>query len=211
MKIELTLPKTAFIGAALCAPKNDVRYYLQGVCLQIRDNHIYTIATDGLHLIAQHHGSAISNCGKHLDDLEIIIPLDAIKSIKKPGKKDLPNLIVTIDLVNNFYMLGNIVFTPIEGKYPDWRRVLPDQIKIRPHEDQPNVQVNTHLLNNLETAFLTIRGLNPKSMDARCALVKDTIDPATPIILHDCQNDLMGVVMPVRLKNESTWKGLFKP
>lgn len=99
------------IAAAInTAASKDIRFYLNGVFVQ---NNI-VVATDG------HCLSAFKTVESASYLPEFIIPLDAAKIIAK-----LKAQLVTVKLLDdNRIDIGGVVFAPIEGRFPDWRRVM---------------------------------------------------------------------------------------
>lgn len=103
--------------------QQDVRYYLNGLMLEIAPNHIVTVATDG-------HRLAISK--ETLDtgiseQRQIIIPRKGVNELSKlledsdePVKLQLGDNLIKVTL-------GDITFTSklIDGKFPDYNQVLP--------------------------------------------------------------------------------------
>lgn len=112
------LQRTAFSMA-----QQDVRYYLNGMLLEIQDGNIRTVATDG-HRLALYTLSApvINN-----DILQVIIPRKAVMELMRL----LQDADDEVDLLigkNHIQVVGpNFTFTSklIEGKFPDYDRVLP--------------------------------------------------------------------------------------
>jgi DNA polymerase-3 subunit beta len=127
--MKLSLKKSTLEAALLCAAVNDVRYYLKGAQIEILNDsgiwQVITTATDG---------HVLFNKIDYLTDTEpfnkvpesavnFVIPNDAIKAaIKNADKKA---RFLTLEYSNNKYILENVIFTPIDGKYPDYRRVIP--------------------------------------------------------------------------------------
>lgn len=103
--------------------QQDVRYYLNGLMLEIGPQHIVTVATDG-------HRLAFSK-----EELETGIPEVRQIIIPRKGVNELSKLledsdeIVKVQLGDNLIKitLGDITFTSklIDGKFPDYNQVLP--------------------------------------------------------------------------------------
>ncbi len=106
-----------------CMAQQDVRYYLNGLLLEISKDRLCAVATDG-------HRLALSELGGHFDVTEtrqIILP--------KKGVNELARLLedssdpVKIKLSENHIRieLGDIIFTSklIDGKFPDYQQVIP--------------------------------------------------------------------------------------
>jgi DNA polymerase-3 subunit beta len=102
-------------AAAIVASKEAVRYYLNGVAIQANDKGVFIVATDG-------HRACVFRQSKTGTPLDIIIPLAAINALKT--KEDTVELRKINDVQ---YMIGNIAFEPIDGTFPDWRRIVPKE------------------------------------------------------------------------------------
>lgn len=89
----------------LAAGKKDVRYYLNGV--HVNSQHI--VGTDGHRLHAIAHG------GDWPHD-PVTIPSDVVELAVKAK---------TLELTLTPQSLGAISYKPLDGRYPDYQRVLP--------------------------------------------------------------------------------------
>jgi DNA polymerase-3 subunit beta len=131
------------IKALLTAmPKSDIRYYLVGALIDVRESDVTLVATDGLMLLA---------VPVHPDNIESTIPpgqyiipratLEAVKPAKA-GRTTLPikvsvnvpaltqdpdRLGVMLKHVPTITLEGATTATtaPVDGVYPNWRKVLP--------------------------------------------------------------------------------------
>lgn len=100
----------------------DIRYYLNGVYLQNSSDGFYAVATNG-------HALACAKLGDRLegDDFEIIIQNAAAKIIASCKDRlglDLEHENATKQLSIKTQE-GTQILKSIEGKYPDWRRIIP--------------------------------------------------------------------------------------
>jgi DNA polymerase-3 subunit beta len=115
--LKRMIEKTQFAMA-----QQDVRYYLNGMLLEISKGEIKTVATDG-------HRLALSKSGGLPTDLDIqvILPRKAVIELARL-LKDTENE-VKIELNNNYIkiLLENAVFTSklIDGRFPEYQRVMP--------------------------------------------------------------------------------------
>lgn len=130
MNTIITLPIKDLFAVSHFAAKKDVRYYLNGIAL----NRGHVVATNG------HYMAAIPvNCLS--DDIDIIIPNDILnlflKGISTTDKKTEKDVEIHLDKTNNYYFLKfqeiEISFKPIDGTFPDWKRIMPaDDLEIEP-------------------------------------------------------------------------------
>lgn len=111
----------------------DIRYYLNGVCLQNDSNGFFAVATDG-------HVLAYAKLGDKLgDDFEIILQNSTVKIIaacKDISGIDLEHNSATSD-VSIRTQEGTQTLKALGGKYPDWRRVVPQDDTAQIDNGQP--------------------------------------------------------------------------
>jgi hypothetical protein len=120
----LNIQKNHLKAALSCASKKDLRFYLMGVLLECASNgDLHIVGCDGYTLFAGLvRAQNINWTGEAKPGpWKMIIPADAIKQALKSDKNDF----LTLTLVGtDTYQLGNsTVFKPIDGSFPDWRRV----------------------------------------------------------------------------------------
>jgi DNA polymerase-3 subunit beta len=117
--LKNTIDKTQFAMA-----QQDVRYYLNGMLIELDQNKLLTVATDGHRLALS---SMILNTSMSEDLLQVIIPrkgvLEASKLLSSIEGE------ATVSLNNNHIRinLGQFVFTSklVDGRFPDYGKVLP--------------------------------------------------------------------------------------
>jgi DNA polymerase-3 subunit beta len=103
--------------------QQDVRYYLNGVLFVIEDNQFRAVATDG-HRLAYNAITIAENSEK----LEIIIPRKAITELSKllsDGNEEIEIEFSGQQLKATFSGI-ELVTKLIEGKFPDYQRVIPN-------------------------------------------------------------------------------------
>lgn len=142
--MKITLDHSIIKALLICAAKHDVRYYLKGVCVDARaDGTLVLVATDGHRLLAYPIIGGV-NSVENLAPGEYIIPREALEVVKpaKAGRIVLPIHIdivtapdtpdpervgVTIKGKTTITVTGatSTVTAPIDGKFPDWRRIVP--------------------------------------------------------------------------------------
>lgn len=114
MTAVTTLPVDLLRAALVCCSTEETRYYLNGVCIT-PSGHI--VSTDGHRLFAGRYANAPV-------EGDIIIPLDAVKKALTGYK------LTDIELrdarkTGGPCSLGTVIFTPVDGTFPDWKRILP--------------------------------------------------------------------------------------
>ena len=120
MQINIRLLK----AAAFAISKDAMRYYLNGVCLQADEkNGVILIATDGHRLLAFRDSETWEG-----EPINVIIPSDVIASIKLNKYYDEGELTQDGDKWSLEYAgAPGITFKMIDGTFPDWRRVVPNE------------------------------------------------------------------------------------
>lgn len=120
--------------ASHAAAIRDVRYYLNGVLFEFRGAALALVGTDG-HRMAY---VELDNHDSQLPDTDMIVPGDSVKLLLAAFKA---NSTGTIDFELDSEKLlirgagGQAIHcSPIEGKYPDWRRVCKSDKKPVPTE-----------------------------------------------------------------------------
>lgn len=128
-RLSVTLPqgefKAVLNATAFAIAIQDVRYYLNGMLLEITADRVRTVATDG------HRLSLADVPGKSevTEAVQSILPRKAVQELQRllePRADD-----IRVCLTDKFIRVdnGRIQFTSnlIDGKFPDYRRVVPTQ------------------------------------------------------------------------------------
>ena len=106
-----------------CMANQDVRYYLNGLLLELRDGGLRTVATDGHRLALCDVSCSIIPA----DISQIIVPRKAVMELSRLLQND--ETVCQLQLNSNFLRitLGDVVFTTklIDGRFPDYERVIP--------------------------------------------------------------------------------------
>ena len=120
MKILLKI--STLKAAAICAAKNDIRYYLNGVCIDVRtDSKLVIVGTDGNVMFIGVDDYEGEWNGKQE---QIIIPIKTVKHVLKNCNKELIHIVLK-SLLDGEMLLDKYAFKPIDGKYPDYKKVIP--------------------------------------------------------------------------------------
>lgn len=113
-----SLSRTSFAMA-----QQDVRYYLNGVMIELLENQIRCVATDG-HRLALNDAVVPGQAG---DGSQVIIPRKGVQELLRvlPDSEEL----ATVELTANHIRvsLPDVRFTSklIDGRFPDYQRVIP--------------------------------------------------------------------------------------
>ena len=119
-KLKQLIDKTSFSMA-----QQDVRYFLNGVCLEIHGNRLCAVATDG------HRMSVCSmEIEQEIDEpRQIIIPRKAVLEISRLLSDQSEGSEVTLQIGQSHikFLFPSLVFSAklIDGSYPDYMHVIP--------------------------------------------------------------------------------------
>lgn len=123
LNIKESLLKRLIEKTQFAMAQQDVRYYLNGMLLEISKGEIRTVATDG-HRLA--HSQATDAVNKDVD-IQVILPRKAVIELGRLLKDQ--DTEIKIELNNSYIkiLLENSVFTSklIDGRFPEYQRVMP--------------------------------------------------------------------------------------
>jgi len=125
--MKITIDYAIIKALLTAAPKKDMRYYLNGICVDATKDTVVLVATDGHMMISfPISADAIEDRinGQFIIDR---VDLDAIKPAKA-GKHTLPLIIEVDDKGYTISGATKAVNTLVDGKFPDWRRVVPQTL-----------------------------------------------------------------------------------
>ncbi len=115
----VNIERKALAAAIISAPKSDVRYYLNGLLLEVNyDGFVIVVGTDGHRMTV----CLSATTGDTNEPFNIIVPHEVISNVLKVNKSSHVTLVIDGDS----HTLGGLPFTPVDGKYPDWRRTIPN-------------------------------------------------------------------------------------
>lgn len=125
---SLTVPgnvvKTILAKSSFAMAVQDVRYYLNGLLLELSPNVLRTVATDG-HRLSMASQSIDSPETK---PMQVILPRKAVMSLTRLLSDD--ETVCSLSLTDNHFRadFGDIQFTAklIDGRFPDYRKVIPE-------------------------------------------------------------------------------------
>lgn len=110
----ITINFPEFIGASLCAAKNDIRFYLNGIF----------ISKDGDVVGNNGHIMFAGKCVNDYEDTDVIIQVKG----KYPSKFNFVTIDTDTKLANfcdkDGQSLCMLQFDIIDGRYPNWKRVM---------------------------------------------------------------------------------------
>lgn len=103
-------------AALVTAGNKDVRYYLNAIYVEVEADFIRVVSTDGSHLSVFHN---VIESGS--EPFNVIIPRSVIEDLPKSTGEQV-TLVQDPDVFT--WSLGVIPFTPLEARYPEYRRIL---------------------------------------------------------------------------------------
>jgi DNA polymerase-3 subunit beta len=170
-ELKELLQRTQFAMA-----QQDVRYYLNGLLLEIRANRVRTVATDG-HRLAMAELPRDTGAKK---DLQVILPRKTVLELQRLVESD--DAAIQLNLSANQVQvdLDGLKLTSklIEGRFPDYERVIPEGSDKSVHGDRGRVRAalsRAAILSNekfrgvrlqLSAGTLRIQTQNPEQEEA---------------------------------------------
>lgn len=121
---SITLPASnlsaMLASCAFAMAQNDVRYYLNGLLFQVADGSLHMVATDG-------HRLATARCDCEAEDVQAVIPRDAVNALQRLISGSDGDVVLVFDHTGCAATVDGYTLTTklIDGKFPDWTRVIP--------------------------------------------------------------------------------------
>lgn len=117
--LKRLIEKTQFAMA-----QQDVRYYLNGMLLEMSSGILRAVATDGHRLALCEESEGMGE----FEEFQIIIPRKAVLELGRMLEDSDREIAVEVGTNNIRIIMGETVFTSklIDGKFPDYRKVIPD-------------------------------------------------------------------------------------
>lgn len=156
--------------------QQDVRHYLNGLMLELQDNLLVSVATDGHRLSYCKIDTDIKNG----EVKQVIIPRKGIQELSRLLSDTDKIVKVSIGTNHIAVEVDGVKFTSklIDGKFPDYERVLPDTTEIKLTADRETLRqalIRTSILSNekyrgirlaLSNNKLSIQAHNPEQEKA---------------------------------------------
>ncbi len=176
-------------AALVCASSEETRYYLRGIHLSTSG---HMVTTDG------HRMFVARLTDKPAAD--VIVPYaDVVAALKLAGgrAKD-----IEIDLAAN--RIGQISFAPVDGTFPDWRRIVPTGLEMPNANDPSDNAAHVHFDHRYVGDFAKMAAiLCGKATTAQSVLHPVSASHPALVTFGD-RADCFGVLMPVRRKPDAT-------
>lgn len=108
-------------AVALASAKQDIRQYLNGVLIEVKPKGVFLVATDGHRM----HVAVTDQRPQDAPEFNLIVPRATVAlAAKKYGAADTP-LMLSKDQTGP-WSLAHEPFEPLQGTFPEWRRVVPE-------------------------------------------------------------------------------------
>jgi len=116
-----SVPTDVLRSALVCVSSEETRYYLRGVHVEPDADDVVLVSTDGHRLFCGR--CPLPPAGAVTPAKPFIIPTDAVKKALTGYK----GLGIQIQRTGDVWTLGDVTFKPVDGTFPEWRRVVPSQ------------------------------------------------------------------------------------
>ena len=191
--MKISIQSSAIRAATICAAKKDIRYYLQGVYINVAHRDYATVCgTDGHVLFAGR--ATIENMAGDLLPFSMIVPLDVAKKIDKKA-----HAVILESLPDGTYLLDGTRFAPLDGRFPDYSRVIPKLDQIQPESAKPGhfdyalIVRGNDALNAYYGGKVKVYPLEQRGNDSA--------------VMHNGENVAVVVVMPMRINDVNGYQG----
>ena len=202
---RILVPVEQLKAALSVAAKNDARYYLNGVNIEIRDGALRVVATDGHRLLVcglarpqqdalpadWPEGGFILSRDLLAEALAVVGKLDAQAIVEWwPGHRTA--------VIGDPAMRAAFRIDVVDGKFPDWQRVVHTQSGALNREGQE--ALTTAAINSayLKSAGAVAATLGAKATHAYVGTVKDAA-----VFMFECDHPAMLYVMPMDTKQQA--------
>jgi DNA polymerase-3 subunit beta len=180
-KMQVNILRKHLAAAAVFAAEADVRYYLNGVFAEVRASETRLVASDG-------------NMAGVLRDQVLVGEQDVLPDVIIPNetvKLAITNKSQTVTLAfdDGKWSLAGIAFTPVDGKFPPYRRIIPRQCS------GEAAQFNVEFLARFLKAA---KALGVKSQP----IIRHNGDGGAQVQFYGRDDEFVGVIMPLRAFTE---------
>ncbi|AJX62036.1 DNA polymerase III subunit beta family protein [Burkholderia pseudomallei] len=188
MKINATA--SALKAVQLIAPRDDIRYYLNGVMVEAREKETRLVATDGHRLVVYR-----IECNNEVpagESISIIVPNAVIDRLKL--SKDAPDAVTfeSADAGRMFFSHDDIrvTFTPVDANFPNYRKVIPETVSGKPGHYKPAYLFDFQKIGAALKRKRSTRDILP--------ILYQNGETSAAIVQLEGDDAFIGVVMPIR-------------
>ncbi|QMV32521.1 RusA-like Holliday junction resolvase [Ralstonia phage Anchaing] len=193
-KYRINVPLRTLKAALQVAAKGDIRFYLNGVLVQAWVNETRCVAADG-HMLAAIRSEQDNDVPAGDAPVEFVIPRDVLDGIKATATQvqSTDCVLAGPDDAGRWTLQVGAsemrVFAPLDGKFPDYRRVIPTRVS------RVIAQVNPALLARMASCIETMNG---KSKSGKSIDMHLHHNGEGGVLVTSKYNNFVGVIMPVR-------------
>jgi DNA polymerase-3 subunit beta len=177
-QVRRLIERTSFAMA-----QQDVRYYLNGMLLEVSANQLRAVATDGHRLAMCSMAATIEQQEKH----QVIVPRKGILELARLLTEQDGEVSIVLGQHHVRATTSEFTFTSklVDGKFPDYERVLPkggDKLVVADRQALREAFTRTAILSNekyrgirlqLQAGLLKIQANNPEQEEAEEELAVD--------------------------------------
>ncbi len=213
-KLKHLFEKTAFSMA-----QQDVRYYLNGLLLELTGKTVCAVATDGHRLAKTEILLDQDGATKH----QIIVPRKAVQELLRLLEEG--DQVVKVQISENHLRISTeaTIFTTkiIDGRYPDYEKVIPTDLPIKLELNKQNLHdilTRAAILTNekfrgvsiaIGNGQLAVTAHNPEQEEAKDEMAIDYTGPTAEVgfnvsYIIDAINSLAGNEVSLQLKDQNT-------
>lgn len=185
----MLIPTDLLKAAILCASSEESRYYLRGVHLSTSG---HMVTTDGHRMFVA-----------RLNDkpaADVIVPYaDVVAALKLAGARAQD---IEIDLAAN--RIGQISFTPVDGTFPAWQRVVPTGLEMPSATDPSDNAAHVHFDHRYVGDFAKMAAILCGKATAAQSVLHPVSASHPALVTFGDRADCFGVLMPVRRKRDES-------
>ena len=177
-RLRRLIERTSFAMA-----QQDVRYYLNGMLLEVQTGILRAVATDGHRLAMCSMAAEIEQTERH----QVIVPRKGILELARLLTEQDANVSIVLGQHHIRATTGEFTFTSklVDGKFPDYERVLPrggDKLVVADRQGLREAFSRTAILSNekyrgirlqLASGLLKIQANNPEQEEAEEEIAVD--------------------------------------
>lgn len=134
LTINADVLKQAIAQTVICASHDDTRPVLTGALLHCFEDSLYIAATDGYRLAER----KLQSC---TDDVRALIPGSTLTDVARIIPDDCGDVVILIDESQVRFRMNDIEVTSrlIDGKFPDYRQLIPKETEIHATLARPDL------------------------------------------------------------------------
>ncbi|MCA3503149.1 MAG: hypothetical protein IOD05_07865, partial [Rhodobacter sp.] len=130
--MQFSIPVDTIKALLLAAARNDVRYYLNGICMDVAPNgSAVAVSTDG-HILLALPVERAEDDGEPRATVagQYVIPRDVLEGLKAPLKGGAATVTIDVGAKTVTVAVAGKASSAalVDGKFPDWRRVVPRKV-----------------------------------------------------------------------------------